>query len=67
MVERFDLREMRFQRDFQSPCIKRFVAHPSWNYPSMFDNDIAVLELEFGAQERGAATSFYIIMCMVGD
>ena len=33
----------------------------------MFDNDIAVLELEFGAQERGAATSFYIIMCMVGD
>jgi len=30
--------------------VKRFVAHPSWNYPSMFDNDIAVLELEFGAQ-----------------
>ena len=34
--------------------VKKFIAHPSWNYPSMFDNDIAVLELEYGAQASDA-------------
>jgi hypothetical protein len=31
--------------------VKRFISHPKWNFGAMFDNDIAVLELEYPAKE----------------
>jgi hypothetical protein len=30
--------------------VKRFISHPKWNFGAMFDNDIAVLELEYPAK-----------------